>query len=53
MDDVIPISNVFVNVSKGELAKHQDLQKCFGTTDTDVIVKEVRTISVSKLGLQP
>lgn len=37
------IANIFMNVSKGELAKHGDLQKAFGTTDTDVIVKEVRS----------
>ena len=30
LDDVLQISNIFVNVSKGELAKHQDLQKAFG-----------------------
>lgn len=35
------ISNVFVNVGKGELAKHGDLQKAFGTTDVPEIVKEV------------
>ena len=42
LDDVLQIANVFVNVSKGEMAKHQDLQKSFGTTDQDDIVKEVR-----------
>ncbi|THH32618.1 hypothetical protein EUX98_g1588 [Antrodiella citrinella] len=41
LDDVMQIENIFVNVSKGELAKHQDLQKSFGTTETDVIVKEI------------
>ena len=41
IDDVLQISNVFMNVSKGELAKHQDLQKSFGTTDTNTIIKEV------------
>ena len=41
IDDVLQIANVFVNVSKGELAKHQDLQKSFGTTEQDAIVKEV------------
>lgn len=35
------ISNVFVNVSKGEVAKHGDLQKAFGKMDTDGIIKEV------------
>ena len=38
---MLQIANVFVNVSKGELAKHQDLQKAFGKTDTNEIVKEV------------
>ena len=42
IDDVLQIANVFVNVSKGELAKHGDLQKAFGTTDTNEIVKDVR-----------
>jgi len=41
IDDVLQIANVFMNVSKGELAKHQDLQKAFGTTDTNEIVKEI------------
>ncbi|KAJ3476180.1 hypothetical protein NLI96_g11341 [Meripilus lineatus] len=41
IDDVLQIANVFVNVSKGELAKHQDLQKAFGKTDTNEIVKEI------------
>ncbi|KAI0089773.1 SBDS protein C-terminal domain-containing protein [Irpex rosettiformis] len=41
IDDVLQIANVFVNVSKGELAKHQDLQKSFGTTEQDEIVKEI------------
>lgn len=47
LDDVMQIENIFVNVSKGELAKHQDLQKSFGTTETDVIVKEVIPIASS------
>jgi ribosome maturation protein SDO1 len=46
LDDVLQIANVFVNVSKGEMAKHQDLQKAFGTTDTDEIVKEVHAYLV-------
>jgi ribosome maturation protein SDO1 len=36
------ISNVFMNVSKGEVAKSGDLQKAFGKTDVAEIVKEVR-----------
>lgn len=35
------ISNVFVNVSKGEVAKAGDLQKAFGTTNVNDIVKEI------------
>ncbi|KAF7797802.1 hypothetical protein EIP86_009007 [Pleurotus ostreatoroseus] len=41
LDDVLQIANVFINVSKGELAKSQDLQKAFGTSDTDEIVKQI------------
>ncbi|KAG6902989.1 hypothetical protein C0995_008562 [Termitomyces sp. Mi166 len=41
LDDVLQISNVFVNVSKGELAKSGDLQKAFGTTDVAEAVKEI------------
>lgn len=43
LDDVLQISNVFVNVSKGEVAKTQDLQKAFGTVERDDVVKEVCT----------
>jgi len=41
LDDVLQIANVYINVSKGELAKSQDLQKAFGTTDQDTIVAEI------------
>lgn len=41
LDDVLQISNVFVNVSKGEVAKSGDLKKAFGITDVPEIVKEV------------
>jgi ribosome maturation protein Sdo1 len=40
LDDVLQIGNIFVNVSKGEVAKNNDLQKAFGTTDRDEIVKQ-------------
>lgn len=46
IDDVLQISNIFVNVSKGEVAKTNDLEKAFGTLDTDDIVKEVRWLTV-------
>ncbi|PIL29943.1 hypothetical protein GSI_07854 [Ganoderma sinense ZZ0214-1] len=41
IDDVLQIANVFVNVSKGELAKSNELKKAFNTTDTNTIVKEI------------
>ncbi|KAF9645034.1 Shwachman-Bodian-diamond syndrome protein [Thelephora ganbajun] len=41
IDDVLQISNIFVNVSKGEVAKANDLEKAFGTLNTDDIVKEI------------
>jgi len=44
LDDVLQIHNVFVNVSKGEVAKSGDLQKAFGKTDISDIVKEVRRL---------
>jgi ribosome maturation protein Sdo1 len=41
LDDVLQISNVFVNVSKGEVAKSNDLKKSFGTDDRSTIAREV------------
>jgi len=41
LDDVLQISNVFVNVSKGEVAKSGDLQKAFGKVEISEIVKEI------------
>ncbi|KAF8973842.1 Shwachman-Bodian-diamond syndrome protein-domain-containing protein [Flammula alnicola] len=41
LDDVLQINNVFVNVSKGEVAKHGDLQKAFGKIEISDIVKEI------------
>jgi ribosome maturation protein SDO1 len=38
---VLQISNVFTNVSKGEVSKTNDLQKAFGKTEIAEIVKEV------------
>lgn len=45
LDDVLQISNVFVNVSKGEVAKHGDLQKAFGKIELSEVVKEVCDIA--------
>jgi len=44
LDDVLQINNVFVNVSKGEVAKSGDLQKAFGKIGISDIVKEVRRL---------
>ncbi|KAG9013656.1 hypothetical protein FRB90_005799 [Tulasnella sp. 427] len=40
LDDVLQISNVFTNVSKGQVAPTEDLKKAFGKTEVDEIVKE-------------
>jgi len=50
LDDVLQISNVFVNVSKGEVAKHGDLQKAFGKASVDDIVKEILTKGEVQVG---
>ena len=52
VDDVLQISNVFVNVSKGEVAKSQELRKAFGRDDMDAIVKEV-CFSSSRMARHP
>jgi len=41
LDEVLQISNVFTNVSKGEVAKSNDLKKSFGTDDRNTIAKEI------------
>src|SRR5712671_2004510 len=41
LDEVLQISNVFTNVSKGEVAKSNDLKKSFGTDDRNTIAREV------------
>lgn len=47
LDDVLQISNVFVNVSKGEVAKVGDLQKAFGTAEVSDVVKEVLNLHLA------
>jgi len=41
LDEVMQISNVFMNVSKGQVASSEDLKKAFGKTDVIEIVKEI------------
>ena len=39
LDDVLQINQVFLNVSKGQVAPNEDLMQGFGTTDQDTIIK--------------
>ncbi|KAI9168225.1 hypothetical protein H9P43_007597 [Blastocladiella emersonii ATCC 22665] len=41
IDNVLQTSSVFINVSKGQLAKAEDLDKAFKTTDQDAICLEI------------
>lgn len=42
IDEVLQTHTVFVNVSKGQVAKREDLLKCFGSDDQTEICKEAR-----------
>ncbi|KAG4304503.1 hypothetical protein PORY_002213 [Pneumocystis oryctolagi] len=41
IDEVLQISNVFTNVSKGQVACMEDLKRVFHTNDIDVILREI------------
>lgn len=41
LDEVLQTHSVFVNVSKGQVAKKEDLTKAFGTEDQTEICKQV------------
>jgi ribosome maturation protein SDO1 len=41
---------VFVNVSKGEVAKAKDLQKAFGTAEVNDVVKEILSKGEVQIG---
>ncbi|XP_053728481.1 ribosome maturation protein SBDS isoform X1 [Synchiropus splendidus] len=41
LDEVLQTSSVFVNVSKGQVAKKEDLSKAFGTDDQTEICKQI------------
>ena len=43
LDEVLQTHSVFVNVSKGQVAKKDDLTKAFGTDDLTEICKQVPT----------
>lgn len=48
LDEVLQISNVFMNVSKGEVAKSNDLKKSFGTDERNAIAREVSGIHLQQ-----
>jgi ribosome maturation protein SDO1 len=50
IDEVLQIANVFINVSKGQVAKTEDLKKAFGTADTNEIVKQILTKGEEQVG---
>ncbi|XP_062409375.1 ribosome maturation protein SBDS [Sardina pilchardus] len=41
LDEVLQTSTVFINVSKGQVAKKEDLSKAFGTDDLTEICKQI------------
>lgn len=41
IDEVLQTHTVFMNVSKGQVAKREDLVKCFGTDDQTKICLQV------------
>lgn len=44
LDEVLQTHSVFVNVSKGQVAKKEDLTKAFGTEDQTEICKQVTNL---------
>jgi ribosome maturation protein SDO1 len=38
---VLQIHNVFINVSKGQVASKEDLKKCFKTEEQDKVIQEI------------
>ncbi|KAL4400613.1 ribosome biogenesis protein [Malassezia pachydermatis] len=41
LDEVVQIENVFLNVSKGQVASNEDLKKAFGTADVQECLLEI------------
>lgn len=50
LDEVLQIPRVFFNVSKGLVAPNEDLDKAFGTHDTDKVVLEILSKGEIQLG---
>jgi ribosome maturation protein SDO1 len=49
LDNVLQIANVFINVSKGQVASKEDLEKSFKTDDQKTIILEVQNYTASAL----
>lgn len=47
LDEVMQIQNVFMNVSKGQVANSDDLTKAFGKAELNDIIKEVGILIIS------
>lgn len=47
LDEVLQTNSVFVNVSKGQVAKKDDLTKAFGTDNLTDICKQVTIVFLS------
>ena len=41
LDEVVQIANVFLNVSKGQIAPSGELQKAFGTVEVEKVLHEI------------
>jgi ribosome maturation protein SDO1 len=41
LNEVVQTTTIFANVSKGVLAKHEDMQAVFGSTDEDAICRRM------------
>lgn len=41
LNEVVQTTTVFANVSKGVLAKHEDIQAVFGTTDEERVCRRI------------
>ncbi len=50
---MVQTTTIFSNVSKGILAKHEDLQKVFGTTDEDKICRIILAEGELQAGAVP
>lgn len=49
IDEVLQSHSVFVNVSKGQMAKKEDIQRAFGTDDGTEVCKQVREVTAATL----